>query len=227
MGEAEALQELGGREIAAVDAEARPGAGQHLADAVGADLGELAELLVEDAGADGAAPPHASARRRDRPGDEAEQGGLAGAVRPEDARALPGADVPRDLAQHLVPVEAHAGVLEVDDVPAQAGDGQALQLQRVAHRRDVGDELVGGLDAEPRLGRAGRGAAAQPGQFLAHEVLPPGLGGGRDAVALDAGQHIGRVAALEGLDGAVVHLPGGGADLVEEPAVVGDDEQAA
>jgi hypothetical protein len=47
------------------------------------------------------------------------------------------------------------------------------------------------------------------------------------AVTLDALEDVGRVAALEGLDDAVVHLPGGGADLVEEPAVVGDDEQAA
>src|SRR5699024_9285076 len=34
-------------------------------------------------------------------------------------------------------------------------------------------------------------------------------------------------AALEGVDDAVVHLPHAGAHRVEEPAVVGDDHQAA
>ena len=54
-----------------------------------------------------------------------------------------------------------------------------------------------------------------------------GFGGGLDAVALHALQDVGRVAALEGLDDAVVHLPRLGADFVEEPAVVGDDQQRA
>ena len=47
------------------------------------------------------------------------------------------------------------------------------------------------------------------------------------AVALGAGEHVGRVAALVLVDGAVGDLPGGRADGVEEPAVVGDHEQRA
>ena len=97
----------------------------------------------------------------------------------------------------------------------------------VAHGRLVGDELVGRVDAELRLGRAGGGAAAQPGELLLHEVLALGLGWRRPSVALDALQDVRRVAALEGLDDAVVHLPRGGADLVEEPPVVGHDHERA
>src|ERR1700735_1133078 len=40
-------------------------------------------------------------------------------------------------------------------------------------------------------------------------------------------QDVGGVAALERLHDPVVDLPGGGADLVEEPAIVGDDDEAA
>ena len=57
--------------------------------------------------------------------------------------------------------------------------------------------------------------------------MPFGFGGGLDAVALHALQDVGRVAALEGLDDAVVYLPRFGADFVEEPAIVGDDEECA
>ena len=55
-------------------------------------------------------------------------------------------------------------------------------------------------------------------------LLLGGLGG---LGALDALQHVGRVPALELLDLPVVHLPHAEADLVEEPAVVRDDEQRA
>ncbi|BDH56023.1 hypothetical protein MTP03_09620 [Tsukamurella sp. PLM1] len=71
------------------------------------------------------------------------------------------------------------------------------------------------------------GAAAQPGQLLAGEVLPLLLDGRRLPVALDALQDVRGVTALERLDDAVVHLPGRGADLVEDPPVVGHHQQPA
>ena len=46
-------------------------------------------------------------------------------------------------------------------------------------------------------------------------------------VALDPLQDVRGVAALEGLDDAVVHLPRVGRDLVEEPPVVGDHHEPA
>ena len=74
--------------------------------------------------------------------------------------------------------------------------------------------------------RAG-GTATQPGQLLADEVLPAASRRPRLALALGLGQHERRVAALVGVDHAVVDLPRRLADLVEEPAVVGDDDQRA
>ena len=72
--------------------------------------------------------------------------------------------------------------------------------------------------------RAG-GAAAQPGQLLADQVLPAHLGGGGLPLPLGLGEHERGVPALVGVDDAVVHLPGPLADRVEEPAVVGDHDQ--
>ena len=46
-------------------------------------------------------------------------------------------------------------------------------------------------------------------------------------VPLDSLQHVGGVAALERLDDSVVHLPRRGRHLVEEPAVVGHQQQPA
>jgi len=129
--------------------------------------------------------------------------------------------------QHLAAVERDRDALEVDDVLAEPRGGELLERHPVAHRRHIRDELVGGVDAELRLARARRCAPAQPRELLAHEVLPLRLGCRRHPVALDALQHVGGVAALERLDDAVVHLPGVGRDLVEEPAVVGDHHEAA
>ena len=118
-------------------------------------------------------------------------------------------------------------VLDVEDVLAEPLGGEALELDPVARRRHVLDQRVGGVDAELRLGRARRGAAPQPGELLAGEVLPARLGGGGLARALGLRQDVRRVAALVGVDRAVVDLPRGLADRVEEPAVVGDHHQRA
>ena len=53
------------------------------------------------------------------------------------------------------------------------------------------------------------------------------LGHTLDALALDALQHIGGIAALERLDFAVVHFPHACAYLVEEPAIVRDAQKRA
>ena len=118
-------------------------------------------------------------------------------------------------------------VLDVDDVLAEPLGGEALELHPVAWRRDVLDQLVGGVDAELGLGRAGRSAAAQPGELLLDEVLPAHLRRGRLPLALGLGQHERGVPALVAVDGAVVDLPRRLADLVEEPPVVGDDDEGA
>ena len=121
-------------------------------------------------------------------------------------------------------------VLEVDDVLAQALGGEALELEPVARWRLVLDEGVRRVDAELRLRRAGGGTAAQPGQLLAGQVLPPRLGRRGLPHPLGLGQHERGVPAVVGVHdagpvGGRVHLPGAVADGVEEPAVVGDHDQ--
>ena len=92
-------------------------------------------------------------------------------------------------------------------VLAQPLGGEPLQLQPVARRGHVVDQRVGRVDPELRLRGPRRRAAAQPGQLLAHQVLPAYLGGRRLPLALGLGQHERGVPAVVGVDDAVVHLP--------------------
>ena len=103
-----------------------------------------------------------------------------------------------------------------------AGRREPHELDVVARRRLVGDEGVGGVDAEPGLARAGGRAAPQPGELLAQEVVAALGGDAGHPLALGLGEHVGRVAALVGVHLARVDLPRLGRDGVEEPPVVGD-----
>ena len=160
-------------------------------------------------------------------GQQGQHRGLAGTVDPHDPDPVPGAEPPGGVVEQLALAAEQVDVLDVEDVLAEALGGEALQLHPVAGRRDVLDELVGGIDAELRLGGAGRGAAAQPGELLLDQLLATLLGGARLPLALRLGQHERRVAALVAVDGPVVDLPRRLAHLVEEPAVVGDDDEGA
>ena len=165
----------------------------------------------------------------DRARDQAQQGGLARAVDAQDARALAGGDQPRDVLEDMGggvgAFEGHRDVLDVHHVLAQPGHSHARERDRIARRGHIGNQLVRGVDAELGLGGAGGRAAAQPREFLAHQVLALLLDHGVLSVALHALQHVGRVTALERLDHAVVDLPRVGAHGVQEPAVVGDNRQ--
>ncbi len=159
-----------------------------------------------------------------RVGQRPQQRGLARAVDTEQPDALPGPQQPvQMLQQHLVP-GLDGDVARLEDGLAQPRGGEGDQLGRVARRRLVRDELVGRVDAELRLRRARLGAAPQPGQLLAHEVLALLLGERRLALALGPRQDIGGVAAVVLVDGAALDVPDPVADLVEEPPVVGDDD---
>ena len=116
---------------------------------------------------------------------------------------------------------------EIDHLLAETRRGHLLQFQRVAHRRHVGDELACGLDMELLLGGAGAGATGQPGKLLARQVAALRLAHVRLAIALHALQHIRGISAFERVYHAVVDLPHRLAHLVEEPAVVGDEQQRA
>ena len=115
--------------------------------------------------------------------------------------------------------------VQIEHVLAQPRGREALQHKRIARRRLVGDQLVGGLDPELRLRRPCGRTAAQPRQLLAHQVPAASLRPGGQPHPLGAGQHVGGVPAVVRVDGAVVHLPRPGGDRVEEPAVVADHHQ--
>ena len=121
---------------------------------------------------DGAPLPHPPVLRRQLAGDQREHRGLARPVDADDADPVARAEPPGGvLEQHPVATgEVH--VLDVDHVLAEPLGGEALQLEPVARRRHVLDQQVGGVDPELRLGRAGRRTAPEPGELLAHQVLP-------------------------------------------------------
>ena len=103
--------------------------------------------------------------------DHAQQRGLARAVLADDAVAVARADDPVHVVEDRLVVEAHAHVLEIDHLLAQARHGHALELQLVAQRRHVGDEFLGGGHVELRLRRTRPCAAREPRQLAAQLVL--------------------------------------------------------
>ena len=116
---------------------------------------------------------------------------------------------------------------QVNHLLAQAGCGHLLQFQRIAHRRHVGDELTRGLHMEFLLGGTGAGTAGKPGKFLTSQIATFRFTHVGLAIAFHALQHVCGIAAFKRLDFAVMHLPHGFAHFVEEPTVMGDEQQRA
>ena len=159
------------------------------------------------------------------PGQQPQQRRLAGPVDADQTDPLAGADAPRQVL-HQHPVRnGQCRVLELDHRAAQALLGEREQLDGVARRRHVRDQRLGGLDPVARLRRAGGRAAAQPGELLARQVLPLLLGRVGEPGPLGAREDPVRVAALVLLDLALHHFPRAVADGVEEPPVVGHDDE--
>ena len=229
---AQALAELLGRSLLAVDDVVLLIVAEHLADRV-AHVGlELLELLRQHAKAHCLANLHAAARGFNLALDHVKQCGLAGAVLAQQAIAVARTNEPGHIGEHLFGRAAGiriAGVHvdHIDNLLAQAAHGQALELQLVTHGRHVGDQLASGIHAKLGLGGTSLGTAAQPRELLACHVATALLGNRGHAVALHALQDICGVTALEGIDLAVVDLPHTGADLVQEPAVMRDHEHGA
>ncbi len=159
--------------------------------------------------------------------EELHQRRLAGSVDPDEGHAVARPQPPRDSSQHLPGIECERDVDGVQHLVAQTRGGEAQQLGAVARLRLAGDQRVGGVDTELRLGGSGRRSASQPRQLLAHELSAAVLARALLAVALGAGEHVRRVTALVAVDGSVGELPRRGADGVQKPAVVGDDEHRA
>ena len=146
---------------------------------------------------------------------------------PTSATRSPGPEAPGRAAQQHLLAERHARPRSRSSTLSPSrGGGEAQQLDRVARRRLVGDQRVGGLDAELRLGRARRRAAAQPGELLAQQLLAarprsrrPGAGARRARARTRRSRPRtgGRRAS------ATSHVARD--DGVEEPPVVGDDHE--
>ena len=205
---------------------------EHLADRVAHVGFELLELLRQHAKAHRLADLHAAAQGRDLALDHVEQSRLAGAVLAQKTIAVARTNEPGHVVEHLLGRAigiriAGVHVDHIDNLLAQAAHGQALELQLVTHGRHVGDQLASGIHAKLGLGGARLGTAAQPRELLTCHVATALLGNRGHAVAFHALQDICRIAALEGIDLAVVNLPHAGADLVQEPAIVRDHEHRA
>lgn len=229
---AQTLAELLGRSLLAVDDVVLLIVAEHLADRVAHVGFELLELLRQHAKAHCLANLHAAARGFNLALDHVEQRRLAGTVLAQKAIAVARTNEPGHVREHLLGRTigiriAGVHVDHIDNLLAQAAHGEALELQLVTHGRHVGDQLASGINAKLGLGGTRLGAAAQPRELLARHVATAFLGNRGHAVALHALQDICGVAALEGIDLAVVDLPHAGADLVQEPAIVRDHEHGA
>jgi hypothetical protein len=133
----------------------------------------------------------------------------------EEPRSV-GAEPVADPVQlhHLV---AQARGLDVQRQLASPGGRLGAALNDGGGRADVGLGLRG----------SSRRAPAEPGELLASQVLPHGLGGLGLAVSLVATFEVGRVAPLvhEALPAVELEDPGG--EPVEHVAIVGDEHQPA
>ncbi len=176
-------------------------------------------------------------------GDDVEQRRLPRAVRADDGKPGAGLDQQIDVLEDRqllgsADVEALRDAFEFDHLVAEAG-GAATELQLAAPhadgRRTAGHDLVGGPQPSLRLGRSGRRAATQPGEFLAGEDLAGRLLLHFAVDAFGAGVEVGRVRARPGgrlVDEAptTVQLHDlARADVGREPvqrvAVVGDEHE--
>ena len=180
-------------------------------------LGEVGRLH-RDAGGDG------PGLRRDLAEHRADQRGLACAVGAEDTHTLPRTDIPREVVHELPLARGDRDVVEFVDRLAQARAREGEELDVIARCRLALDEFIGRIDAEFWLRGARRSATTQPGKLLAQEILPPRLRGSLLPGALSLAQHECRVAAVVLLDAAVDDLPRAVAESIEEPSIVGDDD---
>ena len=188
---------------------------------------DLVEGLRQVGDPDGLALLDPAAVRRELTGQDLQERGLAGAVRPEQPDPVGRPEPERDVVEHHPVAEGQAHVLDVEHVLAEARGGQLGQRELVARRRLVLDQRVGGLDPELRLGATGGRAATQPGELLLQQVLPLRLRDLRTPGPLRLREHVGGVPTVVRRDAAALDLPRVGADRIEEPAVVGHDDERA
>src|SRR5262249_54475436 len=102
---------------------------------------------------------------------------LPAPVRPQPPNPSPGPELPPHVVEQPPPASTRRQVENVDHGLPEPRRSQPHQFDPVTGRRLIGDERVGGFDAEPRLAGASWRPAPEPSQFLAQQVAPPPLGG--------------------------------------------------
>ena len=159
--EAEAIAEQPGGDLDAA-AERRDGADalQRLEHALVA--GDLRRVLGEVGEADRRAAVDPPVGGLELAREQLDERRLARAVDADERDPVARAQPPGDVAQHDVRPVGERDVLGLEHLVAEPRGGEPQQLGAVARRGLVGDQRVGGLDAEPRLAScapAGRAAA--------------------------------------------------------------------
>ncbi len=161
-------------------------------------------------------------------GQQLQQRRLARPVDADQPDAIAGPQPPGDVVEQRRPgAEADRHVDRVEHAVCRAARWRSAAARR--RRAPRGSSAISALAASIRnfgLRRARRRAAAQPRELLAQQLAAALVPRRLLAVALGAGEHVGRVAALvlvRRSASTTSHVCG--ADGVQEPAVVGDDEQ--
>ena len=223
-GEPELLQQVGRR---GVPTGGQPGLGpqpvHRCQDAI--LVVQFGDVLAQMGQAQGEPVLDPAGRRPLPTGEQPQQGGLTGPVSSDQADPVAGSYRPGySVEQRPTVGQHHRRVGKVDDVLAQPGHRELRELQPVARLGDVGDQLIGGLNAELRLAGAGRRATPQPSEFLADEVAAALFVGGRLPTPFGPSQDVSGITTLVVVHLGVVHFPDPGADGVQEPAVVADHQ---
>ena len=160
--------------------------------------------------------------------DHAEQRGLAGAVRADDADDAAGRQLEGEIVDQEPVAEAFADMVCLDDHVAEARARRNGDLRlAVVVAAGLRHKLVIGLDARLGFRLARLGARPDPVELAGERPLL-----GLVLLAFDLEPLLlllepGRIAALIGNAGAAIELERPFGDVVEEVAVVGDHDHGA
>ena len=125
----EALEQLLGARLLALDHHVTLAAGKHLANGVVLDGLQLVELLGQHAKPDRGTNLHASAERLEFALDDIEQGGLTGAVLAEQAVAVARTNKPGHIGKN--------GTTQSHGVRRHAAGSEAVRRSGIAHSRRI------------------------------------------------------------------------------------------
>ena len=188
----------------------------------------MVAALVDVAEVDGRADVDLAAVGLFLPGDQLEQGRLAGAVGPDHADDAARRQREREVFEQQLVAVGLGDALDLDDLAAEPL-GHLDEDLRLA--RDVlflrGDELVELGDTRLGLGLAGLGALPDPFELVADRRLAARFLALLLLEPLGLLLEIGRIIAFVGEVFAAIELEDPAHHIVEEVAVVGDHQHRA